>query len=338
MSLGGLGGGFQTTVLKWVCKFLPLMEFKNWNSYKCIHEFEWFGSSFLLVYIVCVVSFIIVSLILKENKGDVSEIAVLMSLLLFDEIARMEIWWVYFLSLFGFSCLTNKCTVTQYLVVLPVLFHIRSDKSSKDVTLAPFSLPLSLIRRWTLFAGSRSSLRCSALWTVCTSDIVSQVSHPIPGSEPSCCQPLLLHPGPLLWPPDPGTHPPGPAGCLEHCMAFWDRKPPRKSEWSLDQCRVSTSVFDTAARGGAEHQLPLWLYWCISCFLLCMVFRTYIFVGFRIKAGETGQKKNSATKRKTLLPFFLLNNRPFSKTAAKNDFQRLDNVLCHLSLFTSNVT
>lgn len=44
------------------------------------------------MYIVCVVSFIIVSLILKENKGDVSEIAVLMSLLLFDEIARIETW------------------------------------------------------------------------------------------------------------------------------------------------------------------------------------------------------------------------------------------------------
>lgn len=159
------------------------------------------------------------------------------------------VWWDCqdwnMVSLFSspFSCLTNTCAATQYLVVLPVLFHIRSDKSNKDVALAPFSLPLSLIRRWTLLLGSHSSLHCSALWTVCTSDIVSQVSHPVPGSEPSCCQPILLHPGPLLWPADPGTHPPGPAGCLEHCMALWDRKPPWKSEWSPDWWRwVSTSV------------------------------------------------------------------------------------------------
>ncbi|XP_041817044.1 rotatin isoform X2 [Chelmon rostratus] len=57
------------------------------------------------------------SLILKENKGSGNEIAVLMSLLLFDELASIEIW---------------------------------SDKSSTDVTLAPFSLPLSVIRRYNL--------------------------------------------------------------------------------------------------------------------------------------------------------------------------------------------
>ncbi|XP_076577654.1 rotatin [Chaetodon auriga] len=56
------------------------------------------------------------SLILKENKGSGNEIAVLMSLLLFDEIASVEIW---------------------------------SDKSNTDVTLAPFSLPLSVIRRYS---------------------------------------------------------------------------------------------------------------------------------------------------------------------------------------------
>ncbi|XP_059183330.1 rotatin [Centropristis striata] len=57
------------------------------------------------------------SLILKENKGNGSEIAVLMSLLLFDEIASIEIW---------------------------------SDKSNRDVTLSPVSLPLSVIRRYNI--------------------------------------------------------------------------------------------------------------------------------------------------------------------------------------------
>ncbi|XP_028424991.1 rotatin isoform X1 [Perca flavescens] len=57
------------------------------------------------------------SLILKENKGNGNEIAVLMSLLLFDEIATIEIW---------------------------------SDKSNTEVTLAPFSLPLSVIRRYNI--------------------------------------------------------------------------------------------------------------------------------------------------------------------------------------------
>ncbi|KAM7369970.1 hypothetical protein PAMP_011257 [Pampus punctatissimus] len=57
------------------------------------------------------------SLILKENKGNGNEIAVLMSLLLFDEIASIEIW---------------------------------SDKSKTDVTLATFSLPLTVIRRYNI--------------------------------------------------------------------------------------------------------------------------------------------------------------------------------------------
>ncbi|KAK5850243.1 hypothetical protein PBY51_014509 [Eleginops maclovinus] len=55
------------------------------------------------------------SLILKENNVNGNEMAVLMSLLLFDEIASMEIW------------LDNT-----------------------DVTLTPFSLPLSVIRRYNL--------------------------------------------------------------------------------------------------------------------------------------------------------------------------------------------
>ncbi|XP_033935709.1 rotatin, partial [Pseudochaenichthys georgianus] len=55
------------------------------------------------------------SLILKENNGNGSEISVLMSLLLFDEIASMETW---------------------------------SDNT--DVTLTPFSLPLSVIRRYNI--------------------------------------------------------------------------------------------------------------------------------------------------------------------------------------------
>ncbi|KAF7659129.1 hypothetical protein LDENG_00002670 [Lucifuga dentata] len=57
------------------------------------------------------------SFILKDNKCNGSEIAVLMSLLLFDEIASIEIW---------------------------------SDKSSSDVTLTTFSLPLSVTRRYNI--------------------------------------------------------------------------------------------------------------------------------------------------------------------------------------------
>ncbi|XP_028288914.1 rotatin isoform X2 [Parambassis ranga] len=57
------------------------------------------------------------SLILKQNKGTGSEVAVLMSLLLFDEIASIEIW---------------------------------SDKSNTDVTLTPFSLPLTVTRRYNI--------------------------------------------------------------------------------------------------------------------------------------------------------------------------------------------
>ncbi|XP_042154909.1 rotatin isoform X1 [Oncorhynchus tshawytscha] len=57
------------------------------------------------------------SLLVKENKGDVSEAAVLMCLLLFDEIATVEVW---------------------------------SDNSSSDVALSPFSLPVSVIRRYSL--------------------------------------------------------------------------------------------------------------------------------------------------------------------------------------------
>ncbi|XP_071341447.1 rotatin isoform X2 [Trachinotus anak] len=57
------------------------------------------------------------SLILKENKSSGNEIAVLMSLLLFDEIASIELW---------------------------------SDKSSADVALAQFSLPLTVIRRYNI--------------------------------------------------------------------------------------------------------------------------------------------------------------------------------------------
>uniref|UniRef100_A0A1A7XBW8 Rotatin n=2 Tax=Iconisemion striatum TaxID=60296 RepID=A0A1A7XBW8_9TELE len=57
------------------------------------------------------------SLILKENQGNGTEMAVLMSLLLFDELASIQIW---------------------------------SDKSTTDVTLSPFSLPLTAVRRYNL--------------------------------------------------------------------------------------------------------------------------------------------------------------------------------------------
>ncbi|XP_051970542.1 rotatin isoform X1 [Xyrauchen texanus] len=57
------------------------------------------------------------SLLIKENKGDVSEAAALMCMLLFDEIARMDVW---------------------------------TDKASSDTGLSPFSLPSSVIRRYNL--------------------------------------------------------------------------------------------------------------------------------------------------------------------------------------------
>ncbi|KAM4718964.1 rotatin isoform 2-T2 [Anableps anableps] len=57
------------------------------------------------------------SLILKEIRGNGSEVAVLMCLLLFDEIACIETW---------------------------------SDKSTTDVTLSPFSLPVVVVRRYNI--------------------------------------------------------------------------------------------------------------------------------------------------------------------------------------------
>uniref|UniRef100_A0A673ANH3 Rotatin n=1 Tax=Sphaeramia orbicularis TaxID=375764 RepID=A0A673ANH3_9TELE len=57
------------------------------------------------------------SVVLQENKGNGSEVTVLMSLLLFDEIASLEMW---------------------------------SDKSSTDVNLSLFSLPLSVIHRYNI--------------------------------------------------------------------------------------------------------------------------------------------------------------------------------------------
>ncbi|XP_012712810.2 rotatin isoform X1 [Fundulus heteroclitus] len=57
------------------------------------------------------------SLVLKEIKGSGNEMAVLMCLLLFDEIACLETW---------------------------------SDKSTTDVTLSPFSLPVAAVRRFNI--------------------------------------------------------------------------------------------------------------------------------------------------------------------------------------------
>ncbi|XP_024135486.1 rotatin isoform X1 [Oryzias melastigma] len=57
------------------------------------------------------------SLILKENKGNGSEIAVLMTLLLFDEVASSEIW---------------------------------LENTNTDVKISPFSLPLSAARSYNL--------------------------------------------------------------------------------------------------------------------------------------------------------------------------------------------
>ncbi|KAL1006655.1 hypothetical protein UPYG_G00075000 [Umbra pygmaea] len=57
------------------------------------------------------------SLLISQSKGDVSDAAVLMCLLLFDEIATVEMW---------------------------------SDKSSSAMVSSPFSLPVSVIRRYSL--------------------------------------------------------------------------------------------------------------------------------------------------------------------------------------------
>uniref|UniRef100_A0A8C1QB11 Rotatin n=1 Tax=Cyprinus carpio TaxID=7962 RepID=A0A8C1QB11_CYPCA len=57
------------------------------------------------------------SLLIKENQGDVSEAAALMCILLFDEIARMDVW---------------------------------TDKAGPDTGLSSFSLPAAIIRRYNL--------------------------------------------------------------------------------------------------------------------------------------------------------------------------------------------
>ncbi|XP_066500851.1 rotatin isoform X2 [Hoplias malabaricus] len=57
------------------------------------------------------------SLLIKENKGDVTEAAVLMCFLLFDEIAAVDVW---------------------------------TGKADTDTSLSPFSLPHSIIRRYNL--------------------------------------------------------------------------------------------------------------------------------------------------------------------------------------------
>lgn len=57
------------------------------------------------------------SLLIKESQGDVSEAAALMCILLFDEIARMDVW---------------------------------TDKAGSDTGLSSFSLPAAIIRRYNL--------------------------------------------------------------------------------------------------------------------------------------------------------------------------------------------
>ncbi|KAI4902317.1 hypothetical protein NFI96_016186, partial [Prochilodus magdalenae] len=57
------------------------------------------------------------SLLIKANQGDVTEAAVLMCFLLFDEIARVDVW---------------------------------TGKADTDTVLSPFSLPVSIIRRYNL--------------------------------------------------------------------------------------------------------------------------------------------------------------------------------------------
>lgn len=106
----------------------------------------------------------------------------------------------------------------------------RSDDA--DVTRTPFSLPLSLTRRWSATQSVNPSHFPSfspALWK-CVS--FPQIQHTIPGSDPSCRQPLLLHPSTFIWPPVFTTGAPSPAVCLERCMAFWDWQTPWCAVWS----------------------------------------------------------------------------------------------------------
>lgn len=105
----------------------------------------------------CVVSFITASLILKENKSGGGEIAALMVLLLFDEVATIETWWAYLSSLFKiFHPAQTRAPPFGFLLCFLLFFfpsHFRSDKVNKAQT--AFSLPLSLTRRWTqVFSAS----------------------------------------------------------------------------------------------------------------------------------------------------------------------------------------
>lgn len=54
--------------------------------------------SYIFLYHMNVFFFIVAALILKEVKGNRGEVAVLMGLLLFDEIACIETWLVYIFS------------------------------------------------------------------------------------------------------------------------------------------------------------------------------------------------------------------------------------------------
>uniref|UniRef100_A0A9J7ZU83 Rotatin n=1 Tax=Cyprinus carpio carpio TaxID=630221 RepID=A0A9J7ZU83_CYPCA len=84
------------------------------------------------------------SLLIKENQGDVSEAAALMCILLFDEIARMDVWYVFFV---GQSVLIvyKMCYLRYNLPFQAPSHHAVSPYCS---VLPPYSDLLSLKPAW----------------------------------------------------------------------------------------------------------------------------------------------------------------------------------------------
>lgn len=82
---------------------------------------------------------------MKENKGNGSEIAVLMTLLLFDEIASSEMWLVFPQHL---SKSIYFLLLSAFITDISDFFIIdRLEKANTDVKISPFSLPLTAARR-----------------------------------------------------------------------------------------------------------------------------------------------------------------------------------------------
>uniref|UniRef100_A0A8C1QAU5 Rotatin n=1 Tax=Cyprinus carpio TaxID=7962 RepID=A0A8C1QAU5_CYPCA len=71
------------------------------------------------------------SLLIKENQGDVSEAAALMCILLFDEIARMDVWYVFFVGQSVYNLpfqAPSHHAVSPYCSVLPPYSDLLSLK------------------------------------------------------------------------------------------------------------------------------------------------------------------------------------------------------------------